>query len=283
MSSKIIVSFFWFFLIVSALSAHDKIVSLTPSITKILFHLNLENDIIGVTDYCEFQGKVKKLVEEGKIKRVSGFNAINYEKILLINPDIILGMDSISMESKKNLDKLFKNKKIYWFRHPRNFEEIKKQIIEIGKVVKKEDKSLEMVNFIEKELKIVENKVKNIPDNLKPKILVEIHYPPFTTAGINTFVSDIILKAGGRLALNIKDDWANISMEDIFAASPDIIVKSRLTENNHNLDAIEAYKKNRIFIPSNVDFILQPGVENVFAVKELYDYIINLGRLTKPK
>ena len=261
------------FFIFSNLFSEIKIVSLTPSITKILFHLEMGNNIVGVTDFCEFNGKVKTLVEKGKIKRVSGFNSINYEKILLINPDIILGMDSISMETKKNLDKLFSNKKIYWFRHPKNFVEIKKQIIDIGKAVKNENKADEIVKYIDYELNLIQDKIKNTPEDKKPKILVEIYYPPFTTAGINTFVSDIIIKSGGKLALNVKEDWVNISMEDIVNSSPDIIVKTHISDNNENLNVIKAYREKKIFTPSNIDYILQPGVENIIAVKELYEFI----------
>lgn len=256
-----------------AFYSQTKIVSLAPSLTKILFHLEMEKNIVGVTDYCEYNGKVESLVKEGKIKRVSGFNTINYEEILLIDPDIIIGMDSVSMETKNNIDRLFGKKRIFWSLHPRNFKEIKEQIIKIGKLVGKSDKSDEIVKYMDNELKLIEEKTKKIKEDNKPKILVEIFYPPFTTAGVNTFISDIIIKAGGRLAISVKEDWINVSLEDIITSKPDFIVRTHLSSDNKNLEIIKAYKEKRIFTPSNIDFILQPGVENVIAVKELYNYI----------
>ncbi|HOV13657.1 MAG TPA: ABC transporter substrate-binding protein, partial [Spirochaetota bacterium] len=169
--------FIIFFIIFSLnIYSQKRILSLTPSITKILFHLDMENSIVGVTDFCEFNGKVKKLVDEGKIKRVSGFNTINYEKILLLEPDIIIGMDSVSMETKNRLDKLFNNKKIFWFKHPQNFNEIKSQIIEIGKIVDNQKKSIEIVKYIDDQLNDIQKKIDLIPEIKKPKVLVEIFY-----------------------------------------------------------------------------------------------------------
>ena len=62
-------------------------------------------------------------------------------------------------------------------------------------------------------------------------------------------------------------------MEDIVKSAPDVIVKTHLENNNANLMLIKAYKEGRVLTLSNIDYILQPGVESVNAVKEIYNYL----------
>jgi ABC-type Fe3+-hydroxamate transport system, periplasmic component len=172
-----------------------RIVSLAPSITKTLFRLGLKENIVGVTDFCEYEGMVNTLVKQGRIKRVSGFYNINYENILSVNPTHILGTDSTTYENKIQLENIFKDKKIYWFIHPKDFSGIKRDILKIGSIFNKEYQAKNLVKEMDDLLNDVQNKIKNKIS--KPKVLVEIFYPPFMTCGKNTFISDIILKAGG--------------------------------------------------------------------------------------
>ncbi len=248
-----------------------KIVSLAPSITKNLFRLGLQNYLIGVTDFCEYYGEVERLVKEGKIKRISAFNVINYENIISLDPDYILGTDSISYENKSQIEKIFNDKKIYWFMHPRNFEEIKADILRLGNIFHKKEEAKKLVNQIDKELNEIQNKIKDKKE--KPKVIVEIFYPPFITAGKDTFISDIIIKAGARLAISLKENWPSVSLEDIIVADPDLVVKTHLTGINEELKILRCYKENNVFIPEDIDIFLQPCYDSIFGVRKLYEYI----------
>jgi iron complex transport system substrate-binding protein len=65
----------------------ERIVSLAPSNTEILFALGLEDKIVGVTDYCNYP-------EAAKFKdKVGGYSEPNIEKIVSLRPDLILGTD----------------------------------------------------------------------------------------------------------------------------------------------------------------------------------------------
>ncbi|MCK4798440.1 MAG: ABC transporter substrate-binding protein, partial [Spirochaetes bacterium] len=185
----------------------------------------------------------------------------------------IFGMDSVSMENKLMLEKLVSKEKTNWFYHPRNFEGIKEQITEIAKLVNKEKVANNIIKNMNKRLYNIQKSIDKIDVNERPSILVEIYFPPFTTAGINTFITDIIIKAGAKPALELKEDWPTISMEDIISAEPDIILRTHLTGKNKNLELLTAYKKNRVFTPSNIDIFLQPGVESIDAIQELYEYL----------
>lgn len=248
-----------------------KIISLTPSITKIIYELGSGNDIVGVSDYCEYKGQIKRSVKAGTIKRAAGFNSFNYEQIVALSPTHIFGMDSVSIENKVMLENLVGKRKLYWFLHPRDFDDIKSQIKRLSKILNKEEKANKINADIDKRLnKLLEktNEIKN-----KPKVLIEIYYPPFMTAGNRTFISDIVKKAGGKSAVDLKDNWPSVSMEDLVASDPDVILKTHTAKIDKNLRLISAYNDNRIFIPKDVDVFLQPGIESINAVEELYEYL----------
>ena len=61
-----------------------RIVSLAPSVTEILFALDLGDQIVGVTDQCNYPPAA------GKIERVSGFGTPNVEKLLALGPDMVI-------------------------------------------------------------------------------------------------------------------------------------------------------------------------------------------------
>jgi len=244
-----------------------RIVSLTPSITRILFHLNVGDKIAGVTDYCDVQNELfTTLIKEGKIERVGGFYNPNIEKIIYINPTLIFGMDSFSYETKIKLDNLFGNR-IHWYKHPKTYQEITEQIMNIATILKKSEEGNLIVESMNNKVDEIHNKITNIEN--RKKILVEIYSTPFTTCGKNTFIASIVKNSGGILAFNLNDDWPTPTIETIIATDFDLVLKTHIADNNNPI----FYKNRPIFIPKDISFYLQPGVESVYAIEELYNFL----------
>lgn len=272
---KIIIATAIFFCLNNLFSIENKevrIVSLSPAITKDIFHLKLDKYLVGVTDYCIFGDQLENMVKSGKVKRVSGYSNFNYELIMSVKPTYILCMDSTTIEQFKMLKKIA-GCKIYTFMHPKNIKDIEKQILDISKIFKKENDALKIIGETDKRLAELEKKVSKISNKKKPKVLVEIYFPPYTTCGKNTFIYDIIVRAGGKPCFELEKDWENVSIENIMEADPDFIVKTHLADVNKTLLSIKAYKENRIFIPKDNDDFLQPGLQNIDAIFELFNYI----------
>jgi iron complex transport system substrate-binding protein len=248
-----------------------------------IIHLGAVDDLIGVTDICEFENRIDALASDGKIYRVSAFNSFNFEKIVSLEPTHIIGVDSVPMEDKIYFEKLVGKQKLVWLIHPKNFDEIYDQIEKISLLVNKENEGKRIVENMKNKMKHMRSAVANIDENLKPKAVVEIYYPPFVTAGKNTFISDILIKSGARLALNINENWPTPSIEEILTSEPDLIVKTS-HQNGDGIDKYFAKDKIKIFVPKNADIFLQPGVESVSAAYELYDFIrLNFPNAPFPK
>ena len=248
-----------------------RVISLAPSITKIIFHLGAVNELVGVTDMCEFENKIDDLVSGKKLYRVSAFNSFNFERIVSLEPTHIIGVDSVSMEDKIYFEKLVGKNKLTWLIHPKNFDEIYNQISAISLLLNKENEGKKIIENMKSKINRIYSVVSNIDENIKPRTIIEIYYSPFVTAGKNTFISDILIKSGARLALNINENWPTPSIEEILTADPDLIVVTH-SQTDGGVDKYFT-KGKKIFVPENADIFLQPGVESVSAVYELYNYI----------
>jgi iron complex transport system substrate-binding protein len=85
---------------VTIVKAPERIVSLSPANTEILFDLGLGSKIVGDTEFCNYPA------EAVNITHVSGFNTVSYEKIAAVNPDIIFAEDIVGEDAVKKLRSL---------------------------------------------------------------------------------------------------------------------------------------------------------------------------------
>ncbi|HBD95687.1 MAG: hypothetical protein A2015_10285 [Spirochaetes bacterium GWF1_31_7] len=243
-----------------------RIISLAPSITGILEALSIENDLVGVTDYCITQNK--------SINKIGGFNNYNLELIAALKPTHILCMDSTSIDMLNTMNTLFGKDTIHPFTHPENFDEIFGMIKRISAIVHKEKEGELIIKTQRNELSALQN-TNSLSKSFtgKPKILVEIYYPPFYSAGKNTFLNSMIEAAGCENALQTETKWPTISLEEIFSINPDIILKLNHSTIDNSLMMFKVYEKGNVFQPDNYENFLQPGINSIQALRELKEYL----------
>jgi iron complex transport system substrate-binding protein len=81
---------------VSVAKTPERIVSLSPSNTEILFALGLGDRVVGATKYCNYPPLVKELKDNGKIEVVGGYVDPDIERILTLHPDLVLAFPPLS-------------------------------------------------------------------------------------------------------------------------------------------------------------------------------------------
>lgn len=114
-----------------------KIISLAPSNTEILFALELDEKIVGVTSYCDYP-------EEASEKQIIGsYGEFNLEKIIELEPDLVL----LYGEGDEDENKILKEAgiKLLGFM-PETIDEIRDDIEKIGKITAKGEKALELTS-----------------------------------------------------------------------------------------------------------------------------------------
>ncbi len=241
----------------------NRIVSLAPSITETLFFLGLGDKVVGVTRYCNFppEAQTKAII--------GGVIDPNYEIIVSLKPDLIIM--TVEGNTKESFDKLSSLGFKIFVTNPRNFDGIFKTILDIGKICGVEDRAIFLIDSLKRELDKIK---KNDIAKAKSKILVLLSLNPVMTAGKNTFINEIIEKAGGiNVAGNSKQNYPIFNREEILKVNPDIIIltdpkvgKDELLNMFPEWKHIKAIKENKIF-KIDPDILLRPSPRVVLATK----------------
>lgn len=233
-------SFIILLLFILNLSATERIVSLSPSITEILFVLGVGKEIIATSSYSLYPKKAQSL------PIIGGYQNPNIEKILSFSPSLVVGQ-SYNQRTLKNLKKFhIKTVKLTL----RTLQNIQDSITKIAQTLHKEAKAKKLNADIT-------NAITNANKTNKPHSVMIVYglredlRSGTYIAGHNIFFDDIITACGNTNAYTDKTTAQPVlSYENIIALNPDqiIILHSHATEAN--VDVKKALK-NWYSLPTN--------------------------------
>ena len=203
---------------VSVAKTPERIVSLSPSNTEILFALGLGDRVVGATKYCNYPPLVKELKDSGKIEVVGGYVDPDIERILTLHPDLVLAGQKHSNGAVPMLDK----EGIPTFVvDPNNLSSIILSIKKIGTITGTEAEASELCSRMEARIRAVSDKVSSLP---KTRVLYIVWHDPVQTAGAGTFEDEIIEKAGGVNIFHDLSGYAQVDPEAIAVRNPEVII-----------------------------------------------------------
>jgi iron complex transport system substrate-binding protein len=258
-----------------------RIISLAPSTTEILFALGLDEEIVGVSKFCNYPPKA--LSKE----KVGTFSQPNIEKILSLKPDIIFctGLEQASLA--ENLKKLKLNVIVS---DPSNISSLLASIAEIGKLTNKESQAGVLIVHMQESINETKLLVKKIPKEKKQKVFIEIWHNPLSTASKGSFINELIELAGGdNIAYDLKSAYGSFSPELVIKRNPDCIILAYMGKDNSGEELraragwgkITAVKNNRVYGDIDPDILLRPGPRITEGLREiykkLYESSISLG------
>lgn len=236
---------FTFFVVTGAQGfsqAPRRIVSLAPSLTKMLYLLEDCDNLVGCTSYCDEALKDNKSV-------VGSATEVNVEKVFLLKPDLVITTTLTKPSIIEALEKV--GVKVNVFPMPKSYAEICSQLIEIAKLTGKQTLAK---NIVEEQQTRLELLKQSIPAGTKPKVFFEIGARPLFTVLPNTFMDDYISFIGGE---NIASDLkiGTITRESVIVRNPDVIFIVTMgivgTEEKttwENYQNIAATRNRKIFI-----------------------------------
>ncbi|MFH0940777.1 MAG: cobalamin-binding protein [Candidatus Omnitrophota bacterium] len=252
---------------------HQRIISLTPATTEILFALGLDEEIIGVSSFCNYppQAKAKE--------KVGTFSQANIEKIISLKPDIIF---CTGLEQAPIVTELKQLKLKVCVSDPSNMEELFQSILEIGQLTRKEINAEKLIENMKISIKEIALKVRPIPQGSRPKVFVELWGDPLMSAGRNSFLDELITLAGGtNIARDLTRPYSFFSPEQVLKQDPDVIIllymspenPASLLEARIGWNKINAVKNRRVYNDINPDIVLRPAPRIIDGLKELHKRI----------
>ena len=202
----------------------QRVVSLSPAVTEIIYALGAQEMLVGRTDFCEYPAEAQQLPSIG------GISNLNIESILSLNPDLVI---SGSMVSKKVTDQMdaMGVPMVCVIEKPR-FNALFDNISAIGHLVGKEHEADSLIENLELRIENLisstDSSQLSTPNSQLPTVYYVVGFGASGnfTAGGNTFINDIIRMAGGRNIAENVEGWS-YSLEALVKEDPDYIIVRR--------------------------------------------------------
>lgn len=238
----------------------NRIISLAPSQTELLYAMGLGHQIVGVSDYSNYP-------EDVLTKPTIGDIDLNIEKIIALRPTILVDANSM----RKGYAALFKQLKLNYVDF--KMSELKDTLAVargLGELLKEQDKAAEFAKDWEKKLDNVSNPVITKPLTFYAEIWGE----PMQAAGPSSFISKIIEKAGLENVIKTGVEYPVINKETVVGLNPDVIFLIYPIEKNtvsrvKNRAAwghIKAIKADRLYTLEQ-DLFVRPSPRNLEGVE----------------
>ena len=243
----------------------DRVVSLAPNLTEIVFAVGAGDRLVGRTSYCDYPPEAKSIPE------VSDTLHPNLERIIALKPQVVLVSTASQLEV---FTQQLKGQNIAFFvTDPHDFEGVFRSIEQIGEIVGKKEQASQFVRKLRERTNAVEQAVK---DKQPVKVFYQASGQPLYTAGHDAYVTDLIRRAGGAsVTADVPGAWPKFSNESALAARPEAIILptggSMGAANANVADALvqsPAVLQGRVY-KINDDHLSRPGPRLVDGLEEM--------------
>jgi iron complex transport system substrate-binding protein len=163
---------------------------------------------------------------------------------------------------------------------PPDLEELFVSIAKIADATGKNKEADILIKGIKEQIYKIKKRLSNISDQDRPKVYLEIWHDPIMSAGRDSFVNDMIEKAGGvNITSGLGRSFSRVDPEWIIFSNPNVIILSYMKAGGWIKEnfvkrigwgRIDAVKNSRIYADINPDIILRPGPRVKEGLLELH-------------
>ncbi|MDH5365231.1 MAG: cobalamin-binding protein, partial [Dehalococcoidia bacterium] len=252
----------------------QRIVSLAPSNTEILFALGLGEKVVGVTDWCDYPPEALEK------EKVGSYDTPDIEKIVALTPDLILVAYGTTMDVINNLVGL--GLTVFGIKTT-DLDDVLNDIKTVGEITDKEVEAQALTSEMESRIQAVTDATSELEQ--RPRVFYIVWHDPLWTAGSGTFIHELIEKGGGvNICQNITG-YTTISIEEVVARNPEVIITSEWSfewaSNATELQGTNASQEGRIY-QGDDDLVQRPGPRLVEGL-EWFAYFIHPEIFEEPE
>jgi len=255
----------------------QRVISLAPGVTEIVFALNKGNTLVGITKFCDYPAAARN------IQKIGGFLDINIELIVSLAPDMIL----IYPEHYEKIKFLRQQSRIVVVQHSR-LSDLLQSILQIGRALSAEDEAKRLVFSIQKKMRDISGRVKG-REKVRTLFIAGRNTAELKNMyiiGKKDFINDLLEIAGGTNAYEGNIDYPNISLESVISLNPEFIFEISAHYEGISDDRVlalwrpyamvSAVAKRQIRIIKD-SFWLRPGPRVVLIAEELGAFLTTAG------
>lgn len=257
----------------------QRIVSLAPSNTEILYAIGAGAQVVGRDDFSDYP------TEAGSLPGVGGnMGTYSLETIASLKPDLVLAAEINTPELVKSLQDL--GLTVYYLSNPKDLDGMYANLKTVAQLAGRESEADTLIGSLQKRVQAVTDAI--TPDTGVVSVFYELDgtsdpAKPWT-AGKGTFLSQLISMAGGsNIGDNLEGSYAQMSLEELLVQNPSVLLLGDAAYGatpeqvaaRTGWDALQAVKDNRIYTFDD-DLVSRPG-------PRLVDGLETLAKLLHPE
>lgn len=244
-----------------------RVVSLAPSLTETLYALGLQDILVGDTDFCDYPEDAKKK------HKVGGAKNPNLEEVAALHPDLVLVTKELNrLETVNALEQMGISA---YATNPNTVEEVVSSTKRLAEVLGAPEAGAKLAADLRKRLDDLEKRLAG----LQPKrVLFVVWTEPLISTGQHTFVADALRHAGAESIVDSRQDWPQVSLEEIVHLQPEYLVfaashSEAVAQNVEALakrpgwEMLDAVKQRKFVVVS--DAVNRPAPRIVGAIEDL--------------
>ncbi len=190
-----------------------RIVSLAPSITEMLFAMEAGEQLVGVTDFCDFPPDARQ-------KPKVGYSNPNLESLVALQPDLVVAPDDFLKPDV--IVKLEQLKIPVFILADKNVEGIFVHIQTLGRIVGRSSKADTVAMQLRQQVAVIQRRIQG---RAPVRMLYVLNSQPLITVGPGSFIDQLIRMAGGtNVAAKSATPYPRLSMEAVLQEDPQVLV-----------------------------------------------------------
>ncbi len=231
----------------------QRIVSLAPSVTEILFAIGAGPQMVGRTKFDNYPAEATKLPDIG------GFSAksISVEAIVNLKPDLVIAGTKSQKEVVEALEKV--GIPVYTVA-PATVAEIENGIGSIGEITGNREGAAAVVKDMQARIAAITAKTESIPPDQRVRVFYEVFDEPLTTTSDATFIGEMLKLTGAKNIFGeLAEQYPKVSVEEVVERDPQVIIGPSSSSNPVSVEKIKA----------------RPGWDKLTAVKTGAVYVVD--------
>lgn len=220
------------FLNKTASESPQKIISLVPSISELLYELNLAKETVGITKFC-----IHPSIWYHTKEKIGGTKNLQIEKIKCLQPDLIIAnKEENTKEQVEILARLFP----VYLTDVNNYEEAIKMIEDVGKITSRVADAVQLTKVIQSGFNLIKKPFKQI------KTVYFIWKDPYISVGGDTFINDMMSRLGLQNIFGHYKRYPEVTLQNVISAKPQLILLSSepYPFKQKHITEIQAYLPN---------------------------------------
>jgi len=192
-----------------------RIVALAPNITEILFALGLDEEIVGVTRFCDYPEAAKQK------EKIGGLVDPNLEMIKSLSPDLVIAFRGNPLRTVERLKKL--GLPVFVLNIGNALGSLFPLLEKIGRVTRREKEAAALASRFKDRLDAVRDRLSAV--TAEPRVFIALHGTGLWTCGRESYLNDLIASSKARnVAGGISRNWLHYSLEQLVRDDPEVII-----------------------------------------------------------